>query len=76
MLGEQPARVCQPHAATSLLQKAEPGLLFQDGELLGDRGRRVVQRGRDRAERAALLELAEHPKPAKIKVDHAKKLTN
>jgi hypothetical protein len=73
--GQQPAGVGQPNAPTGPVEQPHPDLLLQDAELLGDRGRRVAERGRDGGEGASLLQLAEHPEPAQIERDHVGTLT-
>ena len=66
VLGQQAAGVGQPHAAAGLLQQPHADLLLQDGQLLGDRGRGVAERGGDRGEGPPLLQLAEHAQPAQV----------
>jgi len=54
VLGEQPARIREPHAAAGLLEQRRAGLALQDGELLRHRRRRVAERLGHGGEGAAL----------------------
>ena len=52
VVGEQPGRVGQPHAAPVALQQRRAGLPLQLGDLLGDRGRGHHERVGRRADRS------------------------
>ena len=65
---------CEPHAAPVALHDRLADLALERGELLGDRGRREVERVGGGRERAVLGDLAQHAQAAGI--DHVAKLTN
>lgn len=58
----------QLDTATSPLEDRGPALAFEDGELLRDRRRRVADRPRGAADRAAKGDLTEDPEAADV--DH------
>jgi hypothetical protein len=63
----------QPHAAAVALDHRLADLALERGELLGDGGRRQVQRVGGRGQRPLLGDLPEHAEAAGV--DHAEILT-
>jgi len=74
VLDQPAARIGEPDPPTGPFQQPHPGLPLQDGELLGDRGRREVQRLRRRREGAPGGDLAKQPQPAYLQ--HVVELTS
>ena len=66
--GEDGAGRGERHPAARSLEQRHPGLPFQRGELLRDRGRRVGEGVGDRGDRAAAGEFEQQAQPAHI--DH------
>jgi hypothetical protein len=63
---EHEGRVRQADAAARSLEERDAGLTLEHGELLGDRGRRVLQRLRHGGDRPALVKLVEQAEPVEI----------
>ncbi|GAA3545297.1 hypothetical protein GCM10022196_26890 [Aeromicrobium flavum] len=66
MLDEDLGLGSQLDAAADLAQQLDAHLLLEEGELLRDRRRTLVQRGRHAGERAAELELAQEAESSDV----------
>ncbi len=64
--GEPAARVGELGRPGGAVQQNDAGFPFQRGQLLGNRGRGVAQRGRGGRDRAPACELLEQPEPVQI----------
>lgn len=74
MAHEHERRVGQPDTASGALEQGYPGLALEDGELLGDRGRRELEHISDRGDRPAGVELAEQTQATEV--EHQATLPN
>jgi hypothetical protein len=65
-LGQQPARVGEPHAPPGSLQQPGAGLGLQAGDVVTDRGLGVVQRAGRGGHRAVPRHRDQHPEPGHV----------